>query len=151
MKKETYVHIISILLILLFVYTCTSKIINFDSVVRNLHKQPLPQLFVPFIAISFPAAELIIALLLIFPQTQKFGLYASLVLMTTFTIYVSYILFILPPKNIPCACGGFINQFSWTQHLIFDLFFTLSTLSALMVNKYCLSTESKYQQISNIA
>ena len=123
MKKEIFIEIISYAFFVLFLYTGLSKLASFDIYVRDLNRSPYLDTYAPLISIFVPAAELIVAGLLLSKKTRQYGLLGSLVLMFFFSIYVFYI--VLFTTHRPCTCGGIIRQLSWPNHLIFNLSFLL--------------------------
>jgi len=135
MKKEIVQESIVFLLILLFIYTAVSKLIAFDTFRLQLEHQPLTKLYASLFSILIPTVELVIAIFLILPTLRKVGLQLSLILMTTFTLYVGYMLYVWPHNKLPCSCGGIIKQMSWTQHLAFNILFTLFALLGVILTK----------------
>lgn len=67
--------------------------------------------------------EILIACLLIFEGSRSVALYASFTLMVMFTAYIYIILNF--SDFVPCSCGGVLEKLSWTQHLIFNIFFII--------------------------
>lgn len=122
MKRSTIVEIISALFILLFVYTAASKLLAIPKFQLTLGKSPLIGTYAPLIAIALPIIELVVAVLLLIPTIRRKGFYAASVLMVVFTLYLSYMLIFTP--KLPCSCGGVIKYMSWSQHLLFNIFFT---------------------------
>jgi hypothetical protein len=96
----------------------------------------------PILAIAVPTIELITASLLAIPKFRKIGLYASLNLMTMFTAYIIAILTI--SDHIPCACGGVLSKMGWTEHLIFNIIFTILPIIAIV-----LSSNNEIESIPN--
>jgi len=133
MKKSNALEVICVSIILLFVYTGVSKFIHYDNFKFVMNQTPILKPFTNVLAVGLPLSELVAAALLMFPTVRKWGLYASAVLMSAFTIYVVYVLFI--SSHIPCACGGIIKQMSWKQHLFFNAFFTLAASFGIWLNK----------------
>ena len=131
MKKDIIIEIISVLLIILFVYTAASKLFYYDDFYRSLLRAPLKP-FTRVISLVVPTLELVTALLLLFPRFRNWGLYGSFILMTVFTLYVGYILSFA--HHIPCTCGGIIQKMSWRQHLTFNSIFTLLSIIAIRLN-----------------
>lgn len=131
--KNTSIEIISALFILLFVYTALSKFVEFGSFKGVLKKSPLIGDMSVLATWAIPTTELLIAALLFIPRTRLAGLYGSLGLMTMFTLYLGYMLAFTP--KLPCSCGGVISQMTWTQHLIFNIFFTLLALTSIWLYK----------------
>jgi len=128
-KARTIVEIIAALFILLFVYTAINKIIAYPTLKLVLKDYPLISNFYEAIAWGLPAVELVTASLLFIPRLKLAGLYASLGLMSAFTVYLGYMLIFTP--KLPCTCGGMLQKLSWPQHLIFNLLFILLAASAI--------------------
>ena len=135
MKKGVLIEVCSFLLILLFVYAASSKLLGFDKFHSQLFLYPLVQHFPLITAISVISAELLISALLLFPATRLPGFIGSAVLLSMFTVYLS--LSILTHKHLPCSCGGVIQYMSWRQHIFFNLFFIALSLagSASIINR----------------
>lgn len=132
--RHTIIEIISALFILLFVYTALSKLTGFANFRNTLWRSPLLKDVSTFIAYAIPITELIISLFLFIPRTWLIGFYASLALMSVFTIYIAYML--LFEKDLPCSCGGVIQNMTWTQHLFFNGFFIfLSIISIKLLRR----------------
>lgn len=123
MKQSIIIEWISCLLILLFLYTGVSKLIDFKGFVQDMHNQPFPSWLKMSIVWALPAVEIIVPISLIFDRSRRAGLYASLVVMVVFTIYTAAVLLDFFGYT-PCSCGGVIRTLSWKQHLLFNLFFT---------------------------
>src|SRR6185312_12704137 len=80
------------LLILLWVYAASSKLMDFTLFRVQIEKQPLFPWIKHAVIYGLPPAELIVALLLLFMRTYKSGLYASFILLAAFTLYVGLVL-----------------------------------------------------------
>lgn len=133
MNKKLIINITRYIFIFLFVYTATSKWIGYRTFVSNIeHSESIAQFAVP-LAILIPAAEFIIAALLLFPRTIRLGLWASFVLMGIFTVYVALILGFAP--SLPCSCGGIISELSWPQHLVLNIVLTALAAWAVYLSR----------------
>lgn len=121
MKKITLhvAYIVSCFFILLFIYAALSKLLDFENFQVQLSQSPLLSAYAGFISYAVIAIEIVIALLLSFRQERLLGLYASLGLMTGFTVYIYLILHY--SDFIPCSCGGILEKLGWTEHLIFNI------------------------------
>lgn len=118
--KQTIIEIISILFMILFLYTGISKLMDFQVFEEQL-KESIFKLFAPFVALALPLVEVCVALLLLIPKWRLKGLYFSLLLMIAFTIYV--IGLVSFAHELPCSCGGVLQEMSWPQHIIFNCAF----------------------------
>lgn len=131
MKKWT-IEIICLLYILLFMYAAISKLIDYQKFTEQLKESPLLH-FAGIIAWLTPTSEILLSILLFIRRTRKTALFGSFLLMMVFTLYIIYIL--KYASDIPCSCGGILENMNWTQHLIFNIVFTLLALVALILHK----------------
>ena len=130
MKRSTGIEIICTFLIVLFLYTASSKLLHLQTTYREINSQPFPNWLTPYIVWGTSLIELLVVGLLMFDRTKKAGLWSSLILMTLFTAYVGAILLHIFSR-VPCSCGGVIKQLGWTNHLYFNLFFLLMSFVGL--------------------
>jgi hypothetical protein len=117
--KPRATYIISLLLILLYAYTASSKVLEQKQFVMVLEDVPLIGRGAAMTAILLPLAELLVVLLLIFERTRLIGLYASLALLVLFTVYLGYMILFVP--HLPCSCGGVISNLGWREHVVFNV------------------------------
>jgi uncharacterized membrane protein YphA (DoxX/SURF4 family) len=118
LKKKVLVEIIVHLFIILFLYTGISKLKELDVFQEQLSESPVLSMAAPVLAFAVPIIEFIISLLLFFPRYRLKGLYATFLLMALFTAYI-ITLFTISPE-LPCSCGGIIEDLSWTGHLLLN-------------------------------
>jgi uncharacterized membrane protein YphA (DoxX/SURF4 family) len=123
LTKSTFVEIISVLFIILFLYTGISKLMEYSVFKEQIAENPILKPVASFIAWSLPLTEFLVSLMLIIPRWRLKGLYATLFLMIAFTIYIGGIMMFY--KELPCSCGGIISLLSWNGHLIFNSIFIL--------------------------
>jgi uncharacterized membrane protein YphA (DoxX/SURF4 family) len=123
LSRSTIVEIISVLFIILFLYTGISKLMEYSVFKEQVAENPILQPIASFIAWSLPLTEFIVSIMLLIPRWRLKGLYASLALMIAFTIYIGAIMIFY--KELPCSCGGIISLLSWHGHLIFNSIFIL--------------------------
>ena len=133
MKHKITIEIICCLLVLLFVYAAFSKLLEYHTFKIQLTNSPFLKPFSGIIVWLIPIAELIIAALLTVTHTRRAGLYFSLILLLVFTVYITGIF--LSGVHLPCSCGGIIQQFSWKQHLVFNLFFIVLTVIGIVLER----------------
>lgn len=131
MVRNWIVEIITLLFVLLFVYTGVYKIIDFQNFRAVIGQSPMITRYAPVLAVVIPAAELIISALLLIPRYRLIGLCAGFVLMLLFTFYISILLNL--NAHLPCSCGGIIEDMNWHQHLVFNIVFLLLGLWALIL------------------
>ena len=123
LKPLLLCEIIASLLLVLFVYTATSKILEHEKFVRVLGKSPLLSNVSFVVAAAVPLAEIFTSVLLMIPKWREKGFIASFVLLFCFSFYIGYMLIFSP--QLPCSCGGVLKQLGWAEHLVFNLFFML--------------------------
>ena len=134
MKKRLITEIICGLLVLLFVYTALSKLLQFESFARTLRLSPLIGELNVITGWSVVVTELILSFLLFIPRFRLADLYGAFLLLCLFTLYMGYLL-LFEQDNLPCSCGGVLQQMSWHQHLVFNLFFTLLSYCGMQLQK----------------
>lgn len=133
MNKKSIIETISSILVFLFLYTALSKFTDLKTFTFSLSQSPILKEFPAPAAYLIPSAEVMIVLFLIFPKTRYLGLWSSMLLLTLFTVYL--IAMISFYKHLPCGCGGVISKLSWTQHVPFNIFFILLSLTAIRLHK----------------
>jgi hypothetical protein len=132
MKSKTALDIISFLLILLFIYTAVSKLIDFEQFKGQMYNQTLPHGVATLLIWTLPEIEILTGLLLLFEKTKPYGFYLSLILMILFTSYIILVLLNYFGR-VPCSCGGVIKALGWKKHLILNLFFLLLSILAIFI------------------
>ncbi|MBT1701297.1 hypothetical protein KK083_30675 [Fulvivirgaceae bacterium PWU4] len=132
MKKNTAVEVICFLLILLFVYAAVNKLMDVQKFRVQIGQSPFLSQFARFVAWFIPVSEIIVAIMLAFQRIRVVGLYASFSLMVMFTAYIVVILNF--SSHVPCSCGGILEKMGWTEHLIFNIVFTLLALLGVVLS-----------------
>lgn len=133
MKTRTlFFNAVSLLFITMFMYAAVSKWMEFNVFVSQMHKQPFPPQFLPLLIWGIPFTEVFVSCLLSVDSTRLMGLKIATGMMILFTGYI-ILIELRYFGNIPCSCGGAIVQFSWVQHLYFNLFFVLAGGVALLL------------------
>lgn len=133
MVKKWLVEIISLLFVLLFIYTAVYKILDFRNFQAVIGQSPMITRFAPLVAVGVPIAEIAISGLLILPRYRIIGLCASFAIMLLFTFYISILLNL--NIHLPCSCGGIIAEMNWSQHLIFNIVFVILALVGISIYK----------------
>lgn len=134
MKRSTIVETITVLFMILFLYTGISKLMEYDVFREQLAESPILNPIAPFIAWALPVFEFLLVLLLLVPRWRLKGLYASTALMIAFTLYI--IALMTFNDQLPCSCGGILVQLSWGQHIIFNsVFIGLGIIGVVLERK----------------
>ncbi|OQP62015.1 hypothetical protein A3860_30495 [Niastella vici] len=139
-KRTTIIEIVTVLNIILFLYTGIAKIMDYSVFKEQLADSPILSWAAKPIAIFLPIVEFAIVLMLAIPRWRLKGLYASFGIMTLFTAYI-IAMFIVAPE-MPCSCGGIIELLSWKQHIVFNSAFIILNMGAIIF----LKKEKKEQQ-----
>lgn len=126
-------EIISALLLILFLYTAASKLADHERFVMVLKKSPLLQEVAGPVSWLVPLSELVVSLSLFVPAWRLYGFRLAFGLLAIFTLYIGYMILFTP--HLPCSCGGVIRKMSWSQHLIFNVFFTALSWSGIRLEK----------------
>lgn len=124
MKAKGYIlEIIRYAFIILLFYSAISKLVEYSNFYNDLLNSPVfgNENLVVFISWLVPTLEVVIAGLLISIKYRNIGMYSAFVIMMIFTLYIIWVLEF--SENIPCSCGGIISNFSWQEHLIFNMCF----------------------------
>ena len=145
--KKWIPDIIRNLLILLFVYTAFSKFLEFDKFRTVLKAAPFISNYSTVVAVMIPTIELTIVFLLLLRPTKKAGLIAATGILIFFTAYIIFM--ILTDLNLPCSCGGVIQQLSWKQHIAFNIFFIALGITAIYFQSSGLNKKRRMHILQN--
>jgi hypothetical protein len=126
-------QIISTLLILLFIYTALSKFYDRSFFEAQLHFYPYINKASVLLSWLLPSVELLCGLLLIAPFSRLAGLYITLTLLIIFTTYLAVMLIV--KNDLPCSCGGVIQQMTWQQHILFNVVFIILSRIGIIASK----------------
>ena len=130
--KPIFVKAITYFFILLFIYASVSKLLDFEDFQVQLAQSPMLGAYAGVVSLLVIISELIIVYLLVIQKFRLTGLYASLGIMSAFTIYIYLILNY--SDSIPCSCGGILEKMDWNQHLIFNLCCVLLLIVAIIIS-----------------
>lgn len=129
--KTRLADLIAACFIFLFTYTVINKLLDLRSFQSVLAQSPFIGRHALFFSFLLPVTELLAVGLLFLPVTRRTGLLLSLLLMTGFTVYISFML--LTQSTLPCSCGGVLKKMTWPQHLWFNMLFTLLAAAGLFL------------------
>lgn len=132
-KRTTIIEIVTVLNIILFLYTGIAKIMDYSIFKEQLADSPILGFAAKPVAILLPVVEFIVVILLTIPRWRLKGLYSSLALMIAFTAYIIAMFMVAP--EMPCSCGGIIAELSWTEHIVFNSVFIGLNLWAVILQK----------------
>lgn len=132
--KDYVITIITVIFVLLFVYTGFAKLMDYTLFKEQVAESPILFSGAKYIALAIPVIEFVVAIMLVMPRLHQTGLYASFVLMLLFTGYVLAIL--LVNDKLPCSCGGIIQELSWNEHLIVNSILTILALTGVVFKRH---------------
>lgn len=132
--RNILLELICLLYVLLFVYAAVSKLLDFENFQVQLGQSPLISSFAGFTSFFIPILELLLAFFLIFPKSRRMSLYLSTFLMSAFSAYIFVMINFSP--NVPCSCGGILEQLNWNEHLYFNLLFVFIGTIALYLENH---------------
>lgn len=138
--KETLAYGLSLSFVILFLYTVYHKAVGIDAFTAGIANIPLLGTFPVWTAWGVLGAEVLVSLLLIWPDTNRLGLWGALVLMIAFTLYISMTM--LFANQLPCHCGGAIEKLTWRQHLLFNCGF-IALAAGLLLYHYKVNVKHK--------
>jgi uncharacterized membrane protein YphA (DoxX/SURF4 family) len=121
---------VALLLILLFIYASTYKLIGFEKFHVQLTQSPLLTPFAHLISWLIIVIELAVSVLLFFRRFRLTGLFASYGVMLLFSGYIITITRF--SRYVPCSCGGVLEAMTWNQHLLFNGVFVILTVIAIL-------------------
>jgi hypothetical protein len=130
--QRVYIETVTYLMIILFVYAATSKLIDFENFGIQLGQSPILTRMATPVSWLVPLIEIFIAVLLTIPSMRSAGLYWSFTMMVLFTAYIVAILNI--DGHIPCSCGGILENMEWTEHLVFNMVVTVLVATAVLIS-----------------
>lgn len=130
-NKKLVVDLICYAFFFLFLYASTSKLIDYEKSELQMSKSPIITDFASVLVWLVPCLEIIIAIMLVIRRTVMFALYASLALMSLFTAYIVAILYFT--DTVPCSCGGVLEKMGWGEHLVFNLFFIVLSVTGIVL------------------
>ena len=134
MLRKLPVELITVLLVILFIYTALSKILDVDTFRKQMLNQPLPETLKQNLVWLVPVSEITTSIFLIIKPARLYGFVLASLLMLAFTLYVGLIL-ANTFAYIPCSCGGILNTLSWKAHFLFNIVFTLLALAGIIIER----------------
>lgn len=121
--------------ILLFVYASVSKLMDFENFQVQIAQSPVMSPYAGLASYAVIIIELFFAGLLVSEATRLLGLYCSLGLMTSFSVYIYVTLNY--SESVPCSCGGILEKLGWREHLIFNIVCVIIlTISIIIFEKF---------------
>lgn len=133
MRKQSIVTGIASFFILLFAYAALSKFIEYDSFRFQLGKSPFLERFAGVLAWALPLGEIVVTAALFYKDTRLTGLFASLFLMSLFSVYIFSMLRF--SYYTPCSCGGILANMGWDTHLYFNIFCVMIAVAAIFLHR----------------
>ena len=133
MKRIHCIRAISYLFFILFAYAAAVKLIDFKTFKEEMVESPLLGKFALLLTVTIPITEILIAIAVLMPRYRLKGLYASVVSMAIFTVYITILLYYQEP--VSCDCGGLLQQIDLNTHLWINIGFLLLGLAGVILYK----------------
>ena len=146
MKRKLIVEVIAFLLMLLYLFASVSKWLTFRTFTNDINNQPFPNGLTPWIIYSVPPLQVAIVFALMFERTRTLGFYASLILMSVYSVYTAAVLLKFF-DYVPCSCGGIIRNLTWSQHLFLNLFFVALSIAGIVLRRNRFSKDGPTKQV----
>jgi hypothetical protein len=146
MKNKITRLSITILFILLFLYTGISKILNYEQYASEIQQSPLLKIIPIWAVWIIPVIELIVAIMLLTREWRLKGFYICCLLMVLFTFYVigvnqfSY--------YIPCSCGGLIDSLPGNIHILLNGLLVVLAMLGIYLEKNVRKSIRSYKNIT---
>lgn len=128
-------HLIALSFLILFLYTATSKLLNYSQFVYQLRISPfaIVSYWSEVLGYVIPIIELLFVIYLavgvLLTKYLNKSIVAAVVLISIFEIYIIGML--LSGLDLPCSCGGIVSLMSWKAHLVFNGIFIFAGLFSL--------------------
>lgn len=132
MDFHIFTIIITGFLIILWVYTTLSKVLEFKKFKHAMSIQVFPKWVGEILVYILPFSEICLVILLILPSFRLIGMYSSLFMMFIFTLYVGGAVFKIYERT-PCACGGLFARLNWTRHFKVNISLTIIALIGVLL------------------
>ena len=133
-KNELYLIILTVFLILFWLYAAGAQISDFNKFKGEMNNQVFSHRISGILAFLIPISEMIIATLLAHPLTRLIGMKMSFLLILTFSIYIGLALLNVYSR-MPCNCAGLLgSNSSWEANLILNLIVTAVAAAGLILN-----------------
>ena len=134
MKRGLIIEIIAAAIALMFFYAAFSKLIDFEKSRHEMMNQVFPGYIAKLLVWLVPITELLLTAGLLIDKTRLKALYASLLLLIAFSLYISMSMTGIFGR-IPCSCGGILKHMGYGTHLLFNLFFISISIIAIFLEK----------------
>lgn len=125
---------ISAVLALMFFYAAYSKLLDYDTSRQEMLNQVFPRPVAMELTWMVPCIELLIVLALLFNSSRLIALYASAILLTAFSLYISISMSGVFGR-VPCSCGGILKHMGYWTHLAFNVFFIVLAVLGIALER----------------
>ncbi|AIM39004.1 hypothetical protein KO02_21630 [Sphingobacterium sp. ML3W] len=133
---------ISIFLIIFWLYVGLEKAWSWKNFQLSLQQQPLPDWSIGVIYWLIPLVEIVTGALLAFriSKLKRLGYWGSILLLTTFTIFIGLGVAGVYEKR-PCTCASIFSGMSWEWHLVVNIILlSISILGIILLRPASLSS-----------
>ncbi|ASZ11614.1 hypothetical protein KTO58_16940 [Chitinophaga pendula] len=132
MSRKIWIEIIADLLIIVFAIMAAGQLSKYEVFLLLLHFQPYINQLPVQLSWVIPAAELVIAIILIIPRSRNVALYMVLITMSVGAIY--RISLFSAGLHLPCICGNLLRPHLTEQlHIFFNLLLAGLALTGIIL------------------
>lgn len=133
--KSLFFISIELTLAFIFAYTGFTKITNFSEwKLQYTNLDIVIDFGLEWTVYILPFIEIITSFLFIIEKMKKIAAWSSLILMSAFTIYLIYKIYIW--EESLCPCGGIFSQLTLDKHLIVNFILLLLSIILIFPKKY---------------
>lgn len=150
--KQISLRVITFLLLGLWLLVALEKLWDLKVFHISLLKQPFPNWWANTLFWLLPLLELFTAVLIAWPKKRRIrhvGMWFSFILMLGFTLFIAFGVMDFYEKR-PCSCSSVIAGLSWEQHLRFNAFFLLLSVTGIWLTKPTKTINDNYNQPKSI-
>ncbi len=133
-RIEFFIAIITVVLILFWLYAAGTQISDFNKFKGEMNNQVFSGVISNVLAYLIPVLEITIAGLLVYSFTRLWGMIFSFSLLLVFSTYVGLALLNVFSR-MPCTCAGLLGGSStWEWNLTLNLIVTAVAAAGLILN-----------------
>lgn len=133
-RIEFFIAIITVVLILFWLYAAGTQISDFNKFKGEMNNQVFSGVISNVLAYLIPVLEITIAGLLVYSFTRLWGMIFSFSLLLVFSTYVGLALLNVFSQK-PCTCAGLLGGSStWEWNLTLNLIVTAVAAAGLILN-----------------
>jgi hypothetical protein len=131
--KKLIEDVITVGLIFLWSYAAALKVLNHQRFLQEISWFPILKLEPVFIAVAFPVAISITAVMMAIEKTRLKGLVASAATLIVMTVYLIFLVNF--SEELPCSCSSIWENLEWKDNILINLGLIIVNLIAILLRK----------------